>query len=64
MLISALPVPEKAPEDPCPSGTHPEIGQKISFTYNSGAFQSAASMLGIELSDIVLWPFKSRDSIS
>lgn len=64
MLLSVLPVPEKASEDPCPSGTHPEIGKKNLLHIYSGAFQSAASMLGVELSDIVLWPFKSRDSIS
>lgn len=32
--------------------------------YTLGAFQTAPSVLGLWLSDIACWPFKSRDSVS
>ena len=35
-----------------------------SFTHYPGAFQIAASVLGLGLSDIVHWPFQSRLLVS
>lgn len=50
--------------DPWPSSTCPKISQYIFFMYTLGAFQTAPSVLGLWLSDIACWPFKSRDSVS
>ena len=38
---------EKCPTDPCPSSTHPKIIQCITFAYDLGAFQTAASVPGL-----------------
>lgn len=45
---------EKVPTDPRPSRTHPKISQCITFTYNSGAFQIAASVSGLRKSPILV----------
>ena len=58
-----LPSLEKVPTDPCRSCTRPKINQWISFTYNPGTFQTAASVLGF-WSEFVHMPFKSRVSFS
>lgn len=46
----ALLWPEKGLTDSCLSGTHPKNSQWISFPYNSGAFQTAASVLELRVS--------------
>lgn len=43
---------------------HTPYGQSISFTYNPGAFETAASVMGLGVGDIVCLPFKSGVSVS
>lgn len=54
----------EAPTDSYSSGTCPEIIQYILFTYNPGTVQTAASVLGLKMSDILHWSFKSGVSVS
>lgn len=43
-------IQEKIPTDTCPSNTHPKSRQCITFTHDPGAFQTAASVLGLRKS--------------
>lgn len=51
---------QKVRRDSCFSSTCYKISQLISFMYNPGDFQTAASGLGLRLSNMVHWPLKER----
>lgn len=51
---------EKVPTDPSSSGTHSKISQKISFIYVPGAYQIAASDMGLRSSEFVHRPYKKK----
>ena len=48
----------------CPSGTWPKISHWLSFTYNLGTFQTAASALGLGASKVLNTFLKYRFSVS
>ena len=50
---------EKVASDPCSSSTCPIISQLTSFSYDPGAFQAVANVLGLWVSEFVCDSFKN-----
>lgn len=63
MVPAVLPSPKKFPTDLCLSGTRPKISQCISVTYDPGAFQTVASILGLRTNEFVRESVKSGISV-
>lgn len=63
MVPSRASIPERFPTDFCSSGTCPKINQYISFAYDPDIFQTALSVLGLRVSEL-LRPFKGGVLVS
>ena len=51
--VPLFPSLEKVPPDPCPCATCPDISQWVFILNDSGAFQAAAYVLWLRLSEFV-----------